>query len=114
MAQIASGKVVAGDYKGKLIVAKGFTDLKPVIKLRALSLKKENEIEINGDTVDKYEIKNTGVTKNKVGVGLAIVGAGKMGAEKDGVQIAIYWKDGKKSLIQCNGEMEDIIHKNCF
>ena len=111
------GKVVAGDYKGKNITIFGAFEKRPFVA----------GFEIKSDVVESYEIVSQGVQKNKGGgLGNALIGGaffGVAGAIAGGstkevrtekMQVAIHWKDGKKSLIECNDTMWSILSKACF
>ncbi len=108
----AKNRVIAGDYEGKRI-ALTFGSLQIQVDL-------QNTIYLSNDTVSAYEVITDEHRKSaKSGVARGLVGgaligpvgmiAGSMSAKNKGIyQIAIEFKDGKKSLI----EVDDKIYKS--
>lgn len=111
-----SGKVVGGDYKGKL-VGTSFTG-KQVWILNRKGLFKSDNIDINADTVKKYSLVNDGaseasgsfVKETLWGTAAAINSANA----KSQVLVEIVFKDGKKSLIQCSKKLYQLIQVACY
>lgn len=113
----AKNKVIAGDYEGKSvseyskqIVIKDFTGiLKP----------------INDATIEGYEIITEDIRKSgssailRGALGSMVFGpagllAGVSAKNKGIYNIAIQFKDGKKSLIEIDDKLYKILIKNCF
>ena len=115
----AKNAVIAGDYTGK-----GLNATLGIVTIYGASLKQS--IKINKDTVESYELITdehrksaaSGVARGLVGgVLLGPVGmlAGGLSAKNKGIyQIAIQFKDGKKSLVEVNDKIYKAIIKNCF
>lgn len=116
----AKNKVIAGDNKGKSIqmtfgqiaIAGGISLLKPLF--------------INSETVEAYELVTdehkksaaSGIARGLVGGALLggvgmIVGANSA-KEKGIYQVAIQFKDGKKSLIEIDDNIYKQLIKSCF
>ena len=116
----AKNKVIAGDNNGKAIqmtigqisIVDGISLLKPLF--------------INKDTVESYELvtdehrksASSGVARGLVGGALlGPVGmlAGGLSAKEKGIyQIAIQFKDSKKSLIEVDDKIYKQLIKVCF
>ena len=110
-------RVIAGDYLnyGIVLSTKGIQ----------IATSFTNKIDINKDTIEKYEIiteeqRKSGTSAILRGsLGAAVLGpvgllAG-MGAKNKGTyQIAIQFKDGKKSLIQIDDKMYKVFIKTNF
>lgn len=110
MSNFPAGKVVAGDYKSKQLWTSN-----PIVAMAKVYVKWGAEkIYLNSENVDKYEVINDGETKSKVGLGLAVVGIGKINQERSGIQVKIWWKDGKKSLLEVNEAMISILNRELF
>lgn len=104
-------KVIAGDYKGKSVTCPLLS--KPRIIAAGLKV-----ILIDKDTVEQYEVAgeqsqiDSGSAFNRAVVGTALFGpmgfmAGATAKRKGIHQIAILFKDGKRSLI----EVDDRIYR---
>ena len=114
----AKNKVIAGDYEGK-VVNSSLGQLVIIVGLF-------KTIEINSKTVESYELitdehrksASSGVARGLVGGALlGPVGmlAGGMSAKSKGIyQVAIQFKDGKKSLLEVDDKIYKAIIKNCF
>lgn len=115
---MAKNEVVAGDYKGKLIsISAGNV----FISIGWLKL-----IYLNKDNVDSYEAITDEQRKSAAsGVGRGLVGglllgpdgmiAGSLSAKSKGTyQVAIQFKDGKKSLIEIDDKIYKELIKNLF
>ena len=108
-----ANKVIAGDYKGKVVAA---YMLDKVVILLGIT----KRIEINSDTVDKYEVKSEGDRSAKKAVlgGMLFGGAGAVvggvTAKKKNILVKIYFKDGKQSLLQINQKIYKLMLKNCM
>lgn len=116
----AKNKVIAGDNKGKnvqmtlgqIAIAGGISLLKPLF--------------INKETVESYELVTdehrksaaSGVARGLVsGALLGPVGmlAGGLTAKEKGIyQVAIQFKDGKRSLIEIDDKIYNQLIKVCF
>lgn len=114
----AKNMVIAGDYEGKAIagsfgivlISTGFT----------------TSIQLNRETVESYEVMTdehrksaaSGVARGLLGGALlGPVGmlAGGLSAKSKGIyQIALQFKDGKRSLIEVDDKIYKLIIKNCF
>lgn len=111
-----TGKVVGGDYKGKL-VGTSFTG-KQVWIVNRKSLFKADNIDISADTVDECNLINEGATNASGsfvkealwGTASAINSANA----KSQVLVEIVFKDGKKSLIQCSKKLYQLIQVACY
>jgi len=116
----AENRVIAGDYKGKYIIAPGM-----LIKHPSISVGWQN-VELNKSTVASYEVITDEHRKSAASglarglVGGALLGpvgllAGAMSAKNRSIYIiAIQFKDGKKSLIETNDTIYKTIVKSCF
>lgn len=115
----AKNAVIAGDYTGK--------GLYNSFGILTIGAKGSNlSIRINKETVESYELITdehrksaaSGVARGLVGGALlGPVGmlAGGLSAKNKGIyQIAIQFKDGKKSLIEVDDKIYKSIIKNCF
>ena len=113
----AKNAVIAGDYNGGSISS----------FLGSVSISyKGISTEINKNTVESYELVNDEHKKSLMsGVARGVIGgallgpvgmvAGGITAKSKGIyQIAILFKDGKKSLIEVNDKLYKLIIKNCF
>lgn len=108
--------VVAGDYAKKGV---GFYKY-PYIGI-GFGPSAKNRVNINSETVESYEIQNQGQKKS---AGRAVAGAiiagplgmavGALSGKTKGILIAVQFKDGKKSLIECDQKICDAIVKACF
>lgn len=107
----ASNTVIAGDYKG-CIIGETLDIIDPKQGFLGKTVAK-----INKDSIDTYEIM-TEEHKHSAGnvaarglVGAALLGpvglvAGVLSSKKKGIiQIALQFKDGKKSLIEVNDKI---------
>lgn len=114
----AKNRVIAGDFAGNIV---GQALGQPYI---ATSFTKS--ININNTTVESYELITDEHRKSaKSGIARGIVGgvllgpvgmlAGGISAKTKGIyQIALQFKDGKKSLIEVDDKIYKAIIKNCF
>lgn len=114
----AKNRVIAGDYEGKGVAATG----QGVYVILGLM----KTFYINKDSVESYELITDEHRKSAVsGVARGLVGgtllgpvgmlAGGLSAKNKGIyQIAIQFKDGKKSLIEVDDKIYKIIIKSCF
>ncbi len=114
----AKNKVIAGDYLGKMVdSAIG----EPYIILRILKT-----LPLNSQTVESYELitdehrksASSGAARGLVGGALlGPVGmlAGGLSAKSKGVyQVAIQFKDGKRSLLEIDDKIYKALIKSCF
>ena len=114
----AKNKVIAGDYIGNM-VGQGLGQ--PYI-----SIGFAKSINLNKTTVDSYELITDEHRKSaKSGVARGLVGgallgpvgllAGGISAKSKGIyQIALQFKDGKRSLIEVDDKIYKAIIKSCF
>lgn len=116
----AKNAVIAGDYNGnKVTLTVGGT-------LPIISVDYKTSVEMNKYFVENYELITdehrksaaSGVSRGLVGGALLEpVGmlAGAMSAKNKGIyQIAIQFKDGKKSLIEVDDKIYKALVKACF
>lgn len=116
----AKNAVIAGDYINKEILLTAGGTL-PLISVDYIT-----DIELNKFFVESYEIITDDQRRSAAsGVGRGLVGgallgpvgmlAGAMSAKNKGVyQIAIKFKDGKKSLIEVDDKIYKALIKACF
>ncbi|XOQ44300.1 MAG: hypothetical protein ACFWTN_07660 [Clostridium sp.] len=109
--------VIAGDYKGAGI-AMGFNSLTICKGFKRIKLTK--------DIVESYEVMTEEHRKSaKSGVARGLIGgallggvgtiAGAVSAKNKGTyQVAVYFKDGKKSLLQLDDKAYKILIKTLF
>lgn len=116
----AKNAVIAGDYDSKSItLTTGGT-------LPIILVDNKTSIEMNKFFVDNYELITDEHRRSAAsGVGRGLVGgallgpvgmlAGAMSAKSKGIyQIAIQFKDGKKSLIEVDDKIYKALIKACF
>ena len=113
----AANKVIAGDYEKKPIML--------TLGVVTLSPKLFKTIQIDKTTVEEYEVINEESRKNAVSaVGRAFVGGVFLGpigwlaalsAKTKGKHtIALQFKDGKKSLIEVDDKINEVLMKKLF
>lgn len=114
----AKNAVIAGDYEGKVV---GITVQGAYIMLGFMKT-----YYMNKDNVESYELITdehrksaaSGVARGLIGGALlGPVGmlAGGLSAKNKGIyQVAIQFKDGKKSLIEVDDKIYKAIIKSCF
>jgi len=114
----AANKVISGDYVGKPVsVTLGVASVL-VSFGNGLALAKNN-VECYELVTDEHRKSATsGIARGLVGGfllgGVGMV-AGAVSAKEKGIyQVAIQFKDGKKSLIECDDKIYKAIIKNCF
>ena len=117
-AKKAKNEVIAGDYEGKGVIDGGGA---PGIVLKIFKV-----LDLNKTTVEAYEVITDEHRKSAASgaarglVGGALLGpvgmlAGGLSANEVGIyQIAIQFKDGKRSLIEVDDKIYKDIVKNCF
>ncbi len=115
----AKNRVIAGDYSGKQVLGGGISQV-------GISMSLFKTLYLNNTTVESYELITdehrksaaSGVARGLVGgVLLGPVGllAGGLSAKNKGIyQIAIQFKDGKRSLIEVNDKIYKAIIQACF
>lgn len=114
----AKNKVIAGDYNGKSIISV-YSNVKIVIWLF------KKDIALNKDTIESYELITDEHRKSAVnGVARGLVGgallrpvgllAGLSAKNKGIYQVAIQFKDGKRSLIEVDDKIYNAIIQSCF
>lgn len=103
--------VAGGDYKNNVIL---FKKDQAYIAIRSFGGFEKERIYLNKDTIERYEIigedtsKNMGSSFVKGAIGSVVLGpvgmvAGALaGSNNTNATLAIYFKDGKKSLIKVN------------
>lgn len=110
-----SSRIVSGDYEKKAVgVYNGIPQI-------LIGFNPKNNIMISRNTIERYEIVDGGEKKR---AGRAVAGAllagplglaaGALSAKTKGILMAIEFKDGKKSLIECDKKVHDAIIKTCF
>lgn len=87
----AKNRVISGDYAGSLIVGGGMANA-------GISLGLIKQLRLNSSTVESYEVLG--------GV------AGAM--SKNGYQVKVVFKDGKKSLLEVDEKLYKAIVQACF
>ena len=119
---MASNKVISGDYVGyKIAVRSGMLTLSKFLA---------DTIEVSPRTVENYEVKdNDKVIKSSSGaaragksvLGAAILGplgllagAGTGTKSRNEITLAIYFRDGRRSLIECDQEIYSAFMKVFF
>lgn len=115
----AKNKVIAGDYEGKKVDVGGLSSAFIIVGIfKTINLDKKN--------VETYELITDEHRKSaKSGVARGIVGgallgpvgmlAGGISAKTKGIyQIAIQFKDGKRSLLEVDDKIYKSIIKDCF
>ncbi|WP_195607758.1 hypothetical protein [Intestinimonas butyriciproducens] len=107
----AKNAVIAGDYQGKAVIRSG-NQVQILLKIM-------HTMDLNKETVESYELVTEDISKSAAsGVARGLVGgallgpvgllAGGLSAKNKGAyQIALAFKDGKRSLI----EVDDKIYK---
>lgn len=114
----AQNKVIAGDYNGQKINAAG-----GVIYISFNAF--EQETAIASGTIESYEVITdehrksaaSGISRGLVGgVLLGPVGllAGLSAKNKGIYQVAIHFRNGKRSLIEIDDKLYKVLVKNCF
>lgn len=114
----AKNEVIAGDYKGKLLST---TSAKPYI-----IIKPGHPLYLDKTTIESYELITDEHRKSAAsGVGRGLVGgallgpvgllAGGLSAKSKGIyQVAIQFKDGKRSLVEIDDKIYKALIKACF
>lgn len=114
----AKNAVIAGDYSGK--------KLNGSFGIVTIMLSFSTSITLNKVTVESYELITDEHRKSAASgaargiVGGALLGpvgmlAGGLSAKNKGIyQVAIQFKDGKKSLVEVDDKIYKAIVKNCF
>lgn len=110
-----STKIVSGEYEGKEISLASGT---PYI---IMGWNPKKNIALDSTTVARYELVAQGEKKR---AGRAVVGTilagpiglavGALSAKTKGMLVVIEFKDGSKSLIECDKKVYDAIVKKCF
>lgn len=115
----AKNKVIAGDYEGKGVSGGGFSSVSILVGIF-------KSVDLNKKTVESYELITDEHRKSaKSGIARGIVGgallgpvgmlAGGISAKQKGIyQIAIQFKDGKRSLLEVDDKIYKSIVKDCF
>lgn len=112
-------KVIAGDYEGKVL---GGNEIVGVF----ISIGFTKTLYLNKDNVESYELITDEHRKSaKSGIARGIVGgallgpvgmiAGGISAKSKGIyQVAVQFKDGKKSLLELDDKLYKSLIKVCF
>lgn len=115
---MAKNQVIAGDYNGYLVICTlGTASIAPPWKKAVVSL--------TSDTVESYETVTEDVRKSAAsGIARGAVGglllgpvgllAGVSAKTKGTYQVAIQFKDGKRSLLEVDKKAYQAIVKRCF
>lgn len=116
----AKNKVIAGDYEGKGVGAGGSISPSFIMlgMLKSINIDKENVNSYELITDEHRKSAKSGVARGLVGGALlGPVGmlAGGLSAKSKGIyQVAIEFKDGKKSLLEVDDKIYKSIIKHCF
>lgn len=115
----AKNKVIAGDYEGKLLGGSSFAGAFISISIR-------QTVPLDKTTIESYELITDEHRKSAAsGVGRGLVGgallgpvgllAGGLSAKSKGIyQVAIQFKDGKRSLVEIDDKIYKALIKACF
>lgn len=115
----AKNKVIAGDYEGKQVGGGGLSRAFIMVEVF-------KAIYLDSKTVESYELITDEHSKSaKSGVVRGIVGgallgpvgmlAGAISAKTKGIyQVAVQFKDGKRSLLEVDDKIYKAIIKGCF
>lgn len=115
----AKNKVIVGDYEGKVVAGGGITGV-------YISIGFAKSIDLNNNTVESYELITDDHLKSaKSGIARGLIGgallgpvgmlAGGISAKTNGIyQIAIQFKDGKRSLLEIDDKLYNQLIKSCF
>jgi len=114
----AKNKVIAGDYQGQQVLSSlGFVSIS-IGLVKSLDLNKNNVESYELITDEHRKSASSGVARGLVGGALlGPVGmlAGGLSAKNKGIyQVAIQFKDGKRSLLEVDDKAYNAIIKNCF
>ena len=110
-----SGKVIKGDYEGKLLGV-DMSGKRVFLYLKRLAIGKNAQIELNSDTVSKVEL----ISENGADIGASFVKeavfgtAAAINSAKNKVLISIEFKDGKKCLVQGDRGIYQALQVSCF
>ncbi len=114
----AKNRVIAGDYKGKVVDSAAGHPYIITGFLKNIQLTNENVENYELITDEHRKSAASGIARGLVGGALlGPVGmlAGGLSAKNKGIyQVAIQFKDGKKSLIEINDKIYKDIIKSCF
>lgn len=116
----AKNRVMAGDYTGNLVSCSfGIVTI-------AVGLTPSKNIILNPSTVEKYELITDEHRKSAAsGIARGIVGgallgpvgmlAGGLSAKNKGIyQVAVQFKDGKRSLLEVDDKIYNTLIRACF
>lgn len=114
----AKNMVIAGDYEKKVVATTVQGIYIMTAFMKTLYLTKENVESYEVITDEHRKSAASGVARGLVGgVLLGPVGllAGGLSAKNKGIyQVAIQFKDGKKSLIEIDDKIYKVLVKSCF
>ena len=115
----AKNAVIAGDYTGKSVAGGGLSPAFISIGLfKTMDLDKKNVESYELITDEHRKSAKSGVVRGIVGGALlGPVGmlAGGLSAKNKGIyQVAILFKDGKRSLLEVDDKIYNAIIKGCF
>lgn len=115
---MVKNKVVAGDYVGFQVAA--------AFGVVSIITGFGKQVQLNSETVESYELMTdehrksaaSGVARGLVGGfllgGIGILAGGLSAKEKGRYQIALQFKDEKKSLLDVDGKIYKTLVKCCF
>ena len=116
---MAKNLVIAGDYAGKQVVGGGMAQ--PGISLGLIK-----QLYLNKTTVETYEVLTdehrksaaSGIARGLVGGfllgGVGMIAGGLSAKENGTYQVAVQFKDGKKSLLEIDDKIYKSLAKCCF
>lgn len=115
----AKNKVIAGDYEGKKVDGSGMAGAFIMVGMfKTINLDNKNVKSYEVITDEHRKSASSGIARGIVGGSLlGPVGmlAGGLSAKSKGIyQVAIQFKDGKKSLLEVNDKLYKAIIKACF
>lgn len=113
----AKNKVIAGDYIGNPVSAS--------LGIVSILISFTKSVDINKTTIKSYELITDDIRKSgtsailRGGLGAAVLGpvgllAGMSAKNKGIYQVAIEFKDGKKSLLEIDDKIYNALIKKCF
>jgi hypothetical protein len=110
------GEVVKGDYKGYIV---NIDIMGKKVWIRpGFAIKKSSRIYLDEDSVKKYEVLSEGnpdasgsFVKSYIWGTASAINSAKA---KVKLLVSVEWKDGKKSLIQCNKKVFQAIQVACY
>ena len=107
------GRVVGGDYKGMPVVT-SFDSQKVWIKTKPFGFSKKDRLMIDTDTVKKYEVVNEESNTSGSMMKEMMFGTAAALSTKKRVMVSIEFKNGKKSLVECDNRIFKTIQTACY